>query len=143
MGLHVYSLSWSPNFQFASLWLKAEEVVPSFPYLTWFQLTPNLGPISCLSLLLQIVTFFVYVREGGAGEGGGHFFLPCSLLPHSRQLRPIATPSPLICPWQVLGGTWAIRPNLGIADVENPGEQILLALGRGSCHCPQPQVLAG
>lgn len=52
-------------------------------------------------------------------------------------------PEPLPCPWQASEGAWAIRPDLGIDDVENPGEQILLALGRCSCHCPQPQVLTG
>jgi hypothetical protein len=50
---------------------------------------------------------------------------------------------PLLCLRQTSEGTQAIRLDLRIDDVENPGEQILLALGRCSCHCPQPQVLAG
>lgn len=64
-----------------------------------------------------------------------YLFLPLTQTQSYPELPP--------CPWQASEGAWAIRPNLRINDVENPGEQILLALGRCSCHCPQPQVLAG
>lgn len=61
----------------------------------------------------------------------------------SGQLRPTASPRSCSAPRQALKGTQAIRPDLGTTSVENPGEQILLTLGRCSCHHPQPQVLTG